>query len=129
MEKPGVIMSEAAFKMLLEALTGKQIGMTQNDDGVSSSKVENFLKGWQQHETEKRKPRDLEAEHEALVHIMTREPMRLVDIYNSMNEYNLWDFDIKQANQAIAKIMQRFGDIERVGRGLYALSQEVKDNE
>ena len=121
MDKPAVIMNEAAFKILIQALTGKTIQDDQ-DEGVNSSAVDQFLKGWEQSKTDNPKARDYEAEHAALQKIMLGNgPMRLHDIYMAMKKRGVWRIDDKQANQRLKSVADRSGDIFKAGRGLYEM--------
>jgi hypothetical protein len=148
MDKPAVIMNEAAFKLLLQALTGREIGTADPVevdpiDEPENDEVSAFLKGWhesgaaaameageQPRQGEKReyKTRNkalVDKEYQTVKEIMQNNgPMKLTDIHAEMKKRGFWDVPGKQATQKMGRILKKHPDIKRVDRGIYEIETD-----
>ena len=127
-EKAGVIMSEAAFKMLLEALTGKQIkNPLEGVELAYNKEVDSLVREYEEQQHKRFKSDKINVVADAVEGILLANGLtKSGEIRNQLEEYG-FEYDAKNMSALMRGVTLRKPHIKKVGGGYYDI--EVTEHE
>jgi hypothetical protein len=120
MEKPAAIFSEAAFKMLLEALTGNKIqNPFEGLEMAQINEVDSLVREYKEFKTKGERSEKLDVVADAVEGILLASGLtKSGEIRNQLSEYG-FEYEGKNMSALMRGVMLRKPHIKKVGAGYY----------